>query len=300
MKLSHLRNLVTVAQRGGLRRAARHLGLAQPALTRSIRELEHELGATLFQRDTMGMVLTPIGEAFFKRSVAVQLELERACDEVRQLQGVATGTVSIGLSTVPHLALLPAALEPFQRRYPDVLLKITEGLFPAMEAGLRSGQVDFYVGPLSDGVLTDEFLGEKLFDNRRVVMARRGHPLTGARSLSELTHARWLSTSVTANHQTELKVVFESLGLVPPQVAVQASSALSMITVAASSDLLAMLPQQWLGFARTTGLLERLHLQEQLAAPSIYIVTRSSLPHTPAAEYLADLLRRAASTQISH
>ena len=167
-----------------------------------------------------------------------------------------------------------------------------------MEAGLRNGMIDFYVGPLSEVVLTEEFLGEKLFDNRRVVMARPGHHMLGARSLGELANARWLSTSVTANHESELKAVFEGLGLPPPKVAVQASSALTMISVAASSDLLAMLPQQWLPFTRKTGMLQALQLKEPLAAPSIYIVTRASLPRTPAAEYLSDLLRRAATTQM--
>ena len=71
MKLTHLRDFLAVADRGGLRRAAKHLGLAQPAISRSIRELEHELGATLFERSTSGMVLTPIGEAFRRRTAAI-------------------------------------------------------------------------------------------------------------------------------------------------------------------------------------------------------------------------------------
>ncbi|WP_293881801.1 LysR family transcriptional regulator, partial [Sphingomonas sp.] len=65
--MTHLRDLVAIAEKGGLRRAARHLGLAQPAITRSIRELEHELGATFFERTTTGMNLTPVGAAFCRR-----------------------------------------------------------------------------------------------------------------------------------------------------------------------------------------------------------------------------------------
>ena len=297
MKLVQLNHLVAVAELGGLRRAARHLGIAQPAITRSIRDLEHELGATLFERSATGMTLTPIGEAFVKRSTAVQLELARARDEVQQLKGVSTGTVSIGLSTAPHVSMLPMVLEPFRRRYPDVLLRITEGLFPAIEADIRSGAIDFYVGPLSEDSLAGDFIGEKLLENRRVVLARRGHPLAGATSLAELTDARWVATSVTMNSEAELSPLFERHGLPGPTIAVQAQSALSMITVAATSDALAMLPQQWLRFVRTSRLLVHIEVREELVAPTICIVSRSRFPLTPIAQHLGDLFRRSALNQ---
>ena len=291
MKLTHIRDLVTISERGGLRRAARHLGVAAPAITRSIRELEHELGASLFERNGTGMVLTPIGEAFSRRSAAIQLEIKRACEEVQQMRGIGSGTVSIGLSTASHLALLPAVLKPFQRRYPDVLLNIREGLFPTIEPGLRGGLVDFYVGPLSEEGLSGGLTSETLFENCRIVIARRGHPLAQARSLKELVDAQWVATSVTTLSEAELNPVFEEHGLPMPEVAVLAHSAATMITVAASSDLLAMLPQQWLAFVHSSGLLHKIELREQLTAPAIRIIARSTLPLTPAAEYLADLFR---------
>ncbi|WP_375428951.1 LysR substrate-binding domain-containing protein [uncultured Sphingomonas sp.] len=297
MKLVQLRHLTTVAELGGLRRAARHLGIAQPAITRSIRDLEQELGATLFERSSGGMKLTPIGEAFVRRSVAVQMELDRARDEVQQLKGVSTGVVSIGLSTAPHVAMLPKVLEPFRRRYPDVRLRIAEGLFPTLEPAIRDGSVDFYVGPLSEDRLAGEFMVEKLFDNQRVVLCRRGHPLAGATSLAELADARWVATSVTANSEAELFPLFEKRGLPNPVIAVQAQSALSMITVAASSDILTMLPRQWLDFARAGRLLVQIPLREELAAPAICVVIRANLPLTPVAEHLCDLFRRSALNQ---
>ncbi len=297
MKLVQLHHLVAVAQLGGLRRAARHLGIAQPAITRSIRDLEHELGATLFERSARGMTLTPIGEAFVKRSTAVQLELERARDEVQQLKGISTGTVSIGLSTAPHVSMLPMVLEPFRRRYPDVRLRITEGLFPAMESDIRSGAIDFYVGPLSEDILSGEYSSEKLLENRRVVLGRRGHPLADATSLADLVDARWVATSVTVDSGAELSPLFRRYGLREPVIAIQAQSALSMITVAASSDILAMLPQQWLGFARATRLLLHLKVREELVAPTICIVNRSRFPLTPIAQHLSDLFRRSALNQ---
>ena len=66
MKLNQLRNIMAIAERGSLRGAARHLGLAQPALSRSLQELERELGVQLFERRARGMMLTPMGEALVR------------------------------------------------------------------------------------------------------------------------------------------------------------------------------------------------------------------------------------------
>ena len=91
-----------------------------------------------------------------------------------------------------------------------------------------------------------------------------------------------------------MQPIFSGFGLPPPDIAVRARTSMSMIMVAGSSDLLMMVPQQWLGFAHTFSQIEHIPLREDLPGPSICIVTKSSLPLTPAAEHLADLFRRAA------
>ena len=68
MKLHQIRDLLAVADKGSLRAAARHLGLAQPSISRSIRELERELGVPLLERRARGTVLTPTGQRFAGRA----------------------------------------------------------------------------------------------------------------------------------------------------------------------------------------------------------------------------------------
>lgn len=294
MKLTQLRDLASIADTGGLRRAARRLGLSQPALSRSIRELEDELGVTLFDRSTSGMELTEPGRTFAMRGRAAQRELERAREEVLQHVGVDTGEVSIGLSSAAHVALLPRAIVPFRKRFPRIKLHIVESLFPALDAGIRDGSIDFYVGPMATRKLGSAIRVEALFDNCRVVIGRKGHPLGAARSLDELVTAEWVMTSAVAGGDIDLRPLFEERGLPAPVVAVRTQTALSTITVAASSDLITILPQQWLSFARVTGLLAPIDLTERLAAPDICIVSRATLPLTPAAQHLSDLFHRAA------
>src|SRR6267378_3739951 len=122
MKLNHLRNVMAIAECGGLRAAARDIGVPQSALSRSIRELERELGVPLFVRTGRGVTLTQSGTLFLGRAKAVRSELRRAQDEIDQFRGVARGRVVASLSTVPHVSLLAPALRAFRERYPDVHL----------------------------------------------------------------------------------------------------------------------------------------------------------------------------------
>ena len=294
MTLNQIRNVVAIAERGSLRSAARALGVTQPAVTRSIRELEHELGVTLFERKATGMVLTSLGDAFVRRASGIQHEVERVRSEMDQLRGERTGTVSIGLSTASHVALLSRVIGPFERRYPDVKLRIVEGLFPTMERDLQDGVIDFYVGPLADDASPSELIVERLFENTRHVFGRPGHPLIKATLLKELVGARWVVDSLTVNGSDEIRPLFASFGLPAPEVAVSGQTSLSTIVSAANSNLLAMLPQQWSAILESTGLLDRIPIRETLTAATICMVTRARMPLTPLAERLADLFRRAA------
>jgi LysR family transcriptional regulator, regulator of abg operon len=113
MKLQHLRDIVAISQNGSIRNAARRLGTVQPALTRSLSELERELGAPLFERHAKGMP-TFLGEAFVKRATAILNDVRRATEEIEQLKGNPVGVVTIGLS----IASSPAS-ESTQTAFPQ-------------------------------------------------------------------------------------------------------------------------------------------------------------------------------------
>ena len=292
MKLNQLRDLVAIVERGSLRGAARHLGVAQSGLTRSIRNLEHELGHPMFEREARGMVLTSMGQLFYQRASSAMNELRRADEEMAQAQGGVQGTVVAGLSIMPHLGMLPGALTPFRQRYPGVTLKIIEGLYPAIEPGLRNGTIDFYMGAASQAAPAAGLIAETLFENTRIVVGRKGHPLAAARSLKELSKADWATPSLDVIAAEDLNEVFSRFKLGVPQIRLQANSAMSLLVALAHSDLLTMLPRQWAEFAMTQQALQVIPIRERLAAPPIVFLRRADLPLTPAAEHLSDLLKR--------
>mgnify|MGYP002622526106 CR=1 FL=1 len=86
---------MAVAEKGSLRAAARSLGLAQPAITRSIQELEHSLSAQLFIREGRGVTLTPIGEGLLLRAITILGDVRRAREAVSQQQGSAEGELVV-------------------------------------------------------------------------------------------------------------------------------------------------------------------------------------------------------------
>lgn len=292
MKINSLRDFLAVAERGSLRAAARQLGLAQSAMSRSIQELEKELGIVLFERRAKGVVVTPLGEVFLRRARAVRSELGRAQQELDQLRGQTHGHIRMCLSSVAHMALLPNALRPFRERFPEVTLEVIDAVLPRVEKELKDGTIDLYVGPMH-GEPSSELAVEKLFDNWRVVLGRKDHPLAQARSLRDLVDAEWVTTTITHKAEDELSPIFERHGLPRPKIVVQGHSALTFFFMVVNSDMLMMLPIQWLQVSPFRHSLQRIPVQEPLKAAPICIVQRTGLPLTPAAEYFCDMMRRA-------
>ena len=173
-KLHHLRDFVAIARAGSARSAARSLGLTQPALTRSLSELEIELDVGLFERHARGMTLTAAGDRFLIRAQAALEELRRGVEEAKQSQGQMQGSIAVALSSAVVLTMLPAACDAFRRECPDVRLRVVEGLFPAVEPRLRDGGLDFYMGPRPERVLSNSYRVDLLFRNERRVSREVG------------------------------------------------------------------------------------------------------------------------------
>jgi len=294
MKLHHLRNLVAVADASSIRGAARAQGLAQPAITRGLRELEKELGVPLLERHSKGVSLNQYGLSFVVRARQVLQDVERGRQEIAQLRGEGVGKVSVGLSSAVFLSLLPEAYPAFRKSYPDARLSLTEGLFPALEPQLKNGSLDFYIGPKPVGELDASYALQLLFRNKRVVVCRQGHPLAKTRSLRDLIDAQWVMTGLREPVEIEFEEQFSAHDLPSPKAVTQTLTTLPIVALLTSTDALAFLPQQWVTSPIFKDLLQEIPVAEALAGPDIVLIRRSSLPLTPLAEKLATLFERAA------
>ena len=298
MKLHHLRNVVAVVERGSLRAGAKHLGLAQPAVSRSIKELEQELGLVLFERNKFGMTLTRAGEVFVRRARGIQAEFARTLEEMEHLKGEDRGLITVGCSSAALLSMVPIMVNRFHQKYPNVRIKWVEGSLPMLETEIRDGLIELYYGPVANGFVDPALVIQTLFENERIIICRRDNPLRNATSLADLVDASWVTTPMAIDSDNEVNSVFASAGLPSPRIVMQASSAMNLAVIVAKSDLLAPVPQQWIEMIKATGLMARIPVSGVSRAPRICAVRRANVPLTPASEHLNDLALRAASAYV--
>jgi molybdate transport repressor ModE-like protein len=143
VKLHQLRALAEIARAGSIQRAARSMNLSQPALSKSILELERQLGVVLLLRGAGGATLTPFGAILAKRYPGIQKELDKAREEVEWLRGMSGGHLLVGLSPPVAGTGIAPLFTQFRERQPGVELEVLE-LRPALIFdAVRSGILDF-------------------------------------------------------------------------------------------------------------------------------------------------------------
>lgn len=243
MKLTNLRALVAAIDEGSLRAAARRLGVSQPALTKMIRELERELATTLLVRSTTGVLATAQGMVLYERAVAADRELAHAVEQIQQLGGRMSGSLSIGAVPLAVMLLVPETLRTFGQEFPDIQLRISEELYIAQLTRLRKGEVDIALGPLPEQLPPGEFTVEPLMPIRMLIVVRKGNPLAHARRLADLAQAPWVYTGAHAE-SGYAKTLFEMHGLPPPPAGALVNSTLGLLSIIASGNCVGLLPEQ--------------------------------------------------------
>ena len=166
MEIRHLRYFVASAEFGGFAQAAARLHIAQPALSRQIRDLEAELNVTLFQRTKRGARLTSTGEYFLADVKRLLSDLEQAQLRVSRAQGGQLGTISVGLveSFAWHHVIINS-IHSFRDLYPQVLLSMLIMSSPEQLAAIRDGR-------LSAGLLFDRPRDDKALDGIKILRDR--------------------------------------------------------------------------------------------------------------------------------
>ncbi len=187
MDLKQLEYFVRVAELGSFTRASIALDIAQPALSRQIRQLEVELRQTLLTRTGRGVVPTEAGKLLLEHGRGILHQVERAKEDLGRVRGSVAGRVAVGLPPSVAKALTVPLTREFRKRLPDATLSITESLSTAMQESLISGRLDIAVlynpSPNSD-VDTTPLIEEDLY-----LVVRHDHPLAGqAITLADLAN----------------------------------------------------------------------------------------------------------------
>jgi len=145
MELRSIQYFVQVADEGSITRTADKIGIAQPALTRHIKQLESELGTQLLTRLPRGVRLTTSGRDFLDHARTIMLEVTRASEHVRSKAQAPRGRVVMGTSPTLAPLLLPRCLARARQQCPSVTLKVVEGFSPQLLDALLTGRLDLAV-----------------------------------------------------------------------------------------------------------------------------------------------------------
>ncbi len=288
MRLQQLQLVLALAQTGSLRAAAEILNVTQPALTKSLKQLEDELGATLMIRSPRGTRLAPAGELLAARAATIMREVQRARDDIAWHTRQARGSVTLGLSPGAALYLTPAAIGRFEARWPEVHIEVLETLYPRMLAQLRAGEIELAVGPLPKGNLGSDIHAQPLFTSHHVIAARLDHPLASARSLADLTQAAWVRTGPEGGPGDPAHLDFAARQLPLPQVRLACESFSSVLALMPAMDVVGVMPRRFFDRYGPRLGLTMLPIEDPLPSPIIHILNRTDGPLTFPAQRLRD------------
>jgi len=293
MKLIALRALTAAVETGSLRSAARVLDLSQPVVTKIIRELEVELGASLLQRSTRGVVPTVQGQVLFEQARRSLHDLDGAAVRVQQLGGQMVGELAVGAVPLAVLLLIPETLRTFSAAFPAIRLRISEELYIAQLERLRQGSVDVAVGGIPHGLASGEFVIEPLLTTRMVVVVRHGSCWARARSLKELSEAKWVYTGASAQ-DGYAKQLYASHDLPAPTVGAVVNSTLALLSLVGSGDFVGLMPVQIAHHPVCAQYLQTVPIREQGLSLQVGAIVRRDAVMSPAVRQFITHLHRAA------
>ncbi|GAA4987191.1 LysR substrate-binding domain-containing protein [Yinghuangia aomiensis] len=290
LKLRHLMLVCSIAEHGSVLRAAKALHLAQPAVTRGLRESEHILGVDLFTRGPRGVTPTLFGEAFLEHARAVLAELRLAGDRIEGLVDGQVGTVSVGTLLAGSNVLLPKAIASLKRLRPRVRVIVREAPFDTHLPMLRDGEIDLIVGRLNPIEDQPDLRQIRLYGEPVDVVARVGHPACrlSAPELRDLLGYAWVIPLEQTALRGELEQTFRDGGLPMPEDVVECTSILTVRALVRDADMLAVLPRS---VAEGDPGLVRLPLALDGVRHEVGVTLPAKRPLTPSAQLMLRHLR---------
>jgi DNA-binding transcriptional LysR family regulator len=184
VELRHLRYFVAVAEMENVSRAALKLHVSQPALSRQIRDLEDEIGFSLLERTAKSVRLTDAGRAFLDNARALLQSADDAVTKARAVASTEPTELHVGYSPTPTAEILPKTLRAFQRKMPNVHVRLHDWSNKDILDGIRDGrlQLGLIVPPLKANALHDVRY-EELFHERVCVAVALQHPFARRRAI---------------------------------------------------------------------------------------------------------------------
>lgn len=279
----------SIVEQGSLKKAAKSLGLSQPALSLSIDRLEADLNIRLLQRSPTGVVPTAFGDVLYYHAHLIRGELILA---ERDLQNAIRGQASeIRIGSLPSLAgsIVPTALNKWRETHPDVGLHVVESAQIDLLTGVLQREFDFVLGYTQCYDLEGGLRQRVLFRDRLCVIARPEHPLssTGSISWEEIVKFPWISPTSRRPHSV-LEAALKIANVAPPTQTTFCGSVALQKSLIAGSNHLAMLPAHAVRVELQEGRLVSLPIEDPALHRNIAVFFREGYNLNEASRDLID------------
>jgi DNA-binding transcriptional LysR family regulator len=293
LKLRDLHILMEVVRCGSMVKAAHHLGVSTPVVSKTIAEVEHTLGVPLLDRGPRGVEPTLYGRAFIKRSAGVFDELRLSVEEIESLRDPSAGEVRIG-STGPLAAgIVPAVIETLTRRYPRISIQVLDAVLDTLLRELRDRNIDLAIGRATAPIADEDMESEVLFNDRLLVVAGLRNKWTTRRKirLDELMDEPWTLPPVGSIPATNIADAFRSVGVPVPRTTAPSASISVIVHLVVAGRFLTVLPESMVHFNVKNLPLKVLPVDFPIQQRPVVIVTPKNRTLSPTAKRFIDTAR---------
>jgi DNA-binding transcriptional LysR family regulator len=295
VKLHDLRVLMSVVERGSMAKAAQSLATSQPAISRSIADLEFSLGVRLLDRSPRGVAPTPYGRALIRRGIAIFDELKQGVQDIEFLADPTAGEVRIAAPLGWGAGFVATVIDRLARRYPRVVchLTICDTTAPALE----QREVDLVVTrPLVIPRAEDHLQAEVLFADSIFVIAGIGNPLARRRRirLADLINEPWALPPPDNDDHGLITDVFRAAGLELPRPAMVTTTGPARIALVAKGHFLSIASESVLRFGGWERSVSKVLPIDLADGGVVGIITLKNRTLTPVAQLFIDCAREVA------
>lgn len=295
LKLRHFRLVAAIAAHGQLSPAAAALSMTQPAASRMLTEIEHLIGATLFERRARGMHLTDIGQVVARHADALIGELRETMLEVEEFKRGQGGRVRVGAVTGAAVGYVMPAILELKKSAPGADIHIDVAASDGLIRDLVAGNLDLVLGRVPPSFDPRDFAIARGRTETIDLVVRGHHPLAdaGTLSLAELTAFEWVMPAAGAPARQAVEDAFLEAGAVLPDSIINTTSLLAMMALLVSSDAIAPLARE---VSRLMGSndggpgLKALRIREPIVVSPYHLLSLKSRPLSPLAKRLRDLV----------
>jgi len=302
MKLSRLRNFAAVVDAGAVRQAAKTLNLSQSSVTKSIQQLEYDLGVELLHRGAHGVAATEAGKALFARIKTIEAELRHARNDVETIQGAGIGEIRVSASPSVATGLLPRAVIAFQRTHPRVSFHILEGVYPDMLPAIRTGELDLAICLVPGRPRDDTLSFISLVKDRLVPAVRTDHPVRSLRKaqLADLTALDWIIYRRSHTGLDVFEQTFLANRLEPPKSTIECGSFACALALVANGDYVTLVPSQIFADHRTGPSLAPVLLDAPMQPWQVVAISRAKHELSAVCQaFLAEVQKTAAKIDLA-